>query len=298
MSFAHDVKTELCAGEIGDCCEFAQLYGMLLFGRTFSYRKIFFQSEHSDVINLIVSLFQKIHGTNPEINEYPRKDGHKIRFIELDGAVPERVFGAYGYGPKTVTLRINGANMENDCCEPSFLRGVFLSCGSVVDPGKDYHLEFVTPHLKLGHDLETYLRERDFEPKTLIRKGNMVVYFKDSGQIEDVLTYMGAVNKSLELMNVKIYKDIRNKANRVTNCETANIDKTVSAATVQIEAIKKIDRLVGIESLPADLLEIARLRVGNPELSLRELGELTGGKISRSGVNHRLKKIIEISEDI
>jgi hypothetical protein len=129
-----------------------------------------------------------------------------------------------------------------------------------------------------------------------VRKGNLVIYFKDSGQIEDILTFMGAVRCSLELMNIKVYKDLRNKVNRVTNCETANIGKTVDASTQQIEAIKKVVAVKGYDLIPEELREIAKIRLENPDSSLRELAEMA--KISRSGVNHRLRRIMEIAQKL
>ena len=131
-----------------------------------------------------------------------------------------------------------------------------------------------------------------------MRASQCVLYYKDSGHIEDMLTFMGAVNASLQVMEVKVVKDVRNRMNRITNCETANIDKTVAASVNQSNAIRKIDSRIGIDSLPEDLREIARLRLENPEMSLSALARELSRPISRSGVNHRLKRICSIADEL
>lgn len=296
LTFAQKVKTELCSIEdTNDCCQKAELYGLLLFGRSFSESGISIQTEHSDVAQKIESLLLKLYGVKPSQKLLDRSDGRKTDYLSVDNVDDlKKVFTAFGQDGKTVALRINRADIENECCSAAFLRGVFLVCGSIVDPEKDYHMEFVSSHLRLGQDLADFMTEIGLEPKTIVRKGNFVVYFKDSSQIEDTLTYMGAVQNSLELMNVKVYKDLRNKVNRVTNCETANIGKTVNAAGLQLEAIKKLQAAKGYESLPEELREIAEIRLENPDLSLRELAAIAG--ISRSGVNHRLNRLVEIAK--
>lgn len=168
----------------------------------------------------------------------------------------------------------------------------------MTNPEVDYHLEFSVPFLNLSRDLVTLLRELGLSAKQARRAGGYVVYFKESESIEDCLTLMGATSAALELMGVKMVKDIRNNINRVTNCESANIDKTVAAAAVQSEALRKIERTVGLDALPEELREIAYLRLENPELSLRELGEALDRPLTRSGVNHRLRRILEFAEKL
>lgn len=296
MTFAQKVKTELCSIEdTNACCQKAELYGLLLFGRSFSNSGISIQTEHKAVAERIEALLLKLLGVIPAQKLLDRSDGRKSDYLSVENPKDlNKIFTSLGQDGKTVALRINRADIENDCCSAAFLRGVFLVCGSIVDPEKDYHMEFVSSHLRLGQDLADFMTEVGLEPKTIVRKGNFVLYFKDSSQIEDTLTYMGAVQNSLELMNVKVYKDLRNKVNRVTNCETANIGKTVNAAGLQLEAIKKLQSTKGYESLPEELREIAEIRLENPDASLRELAVIAG--ISRSGVNHRLNRLVEIAK--
>jgi DNA-binding protein WhiA len=298
LSFAYDVKMELCGAPLeGRFVKKAEAYGLLIFGRSFSPSNILLQTEHEGVAKSVEGLLYDLYGIRPAIKAAARADGHGL--ITLTVAEKKEalaLFGSFGYDKKNVSLRINRANIENESAAAAFLRGAFLSCGTVVDPSKDYHLEFVTPFLNLSRDLAFLLTELGFEPKTVSRKGNNIVYFKDSGQIEDMLTLMGAAHQSLELMNVKVYKDLRNKANRVTNCETANIEKTVNASTSQVEAIKRLIRSRGLDTLPEDLREVAQLRLDNPDISLRELGELLRTPLSRSGVNHRLSRLMTLAK--
>lgn len=299
MTFAQKVKTELCSAantnSIGLCCDKAELYGLLLFARSFTMNEITLQTEHSDVAEKMEELLKNLYNVKAQKKCADRSDGRKTDFITIENPRDlSRLFFEFGHDGRNVALRINRADIENDCCCAAFLRGVFLACGSIVDPGKDYHMEFVSSHLRLGKDLADFMAEVGLEPKTMGRKGNIVIYFKDSGKIEDALTYMGAVQSSLELMNVKCYKNLRNKVNRVTNCETANIGKTVNAAVAQIDAIKELMSKENYSYVPEELREIAAIRLENPDASLRELALIAG--ISRSGVNHRLNRIVELAK--
>ena len=166
------------------------------------------------------------------------------------------------------------------------------------DPERDYRAEFVVPARRLCDDLETFLGESLAPPKRTVRRNDYLLYYKESEHIEDLLTYIGAPKSSLELMEVKIVKEVRNKVNRATNCETANIGKTVAAAMGQVRAIQRIEATCGLGALDEELRELARLRLENPELSLRELGAALSSPISRSGVNHRLRRILEFAEEL
>lgn len=274
----------------------ALAYGLLLFGRRFGPQEILLRTEHVRLANLCTRLFETLFSLRPAMRLHRRQGGHSVLELSVDDpAQANAVYRRFGYDENTVSLRINRANLETEEDLRAFLCGAFLSCGSVVDPEKDYHLEWVAPHPNLGKDLAFLLREQGFESKTVWRGGKTIVYFKDSGQIEDVLTFAGASRQSLELMNIKIFKDLRNKANRVTNCETANIDKTVNAAAAQVAAIRRLIETGGYEKLPEELREAARLRLDYPDISLRELGALLSQPLSRSGVYHRLQRIVEFS---
>ena len=200
-----------------------------------------------------------------------------------------KTFAHQGFG----SLRVNYANFDCENCQNAFIAGAFLSCGTVSSPKSDYHLEFTVPYQNLAASFVTMLEEKELKPGLTNRKGYHILYFKGSEAIEDCLYLMGASGAMFEMMNVKIVKDIRNSANRKANCETANIERMVQAVRVQLDAIEKIRRLRGLEYLSEDLHAMAILREENPDSSLSELAEMSA--LSRSGVNHRLRRIVDIA---
>ncbi|MCM1170863.1 MAG: DNA-binding protein WhiA [Clostridium sp.] len=188
--------------------------------------------------------------------------------------------------------------VERSCCKQAFMRGAFLACGSLTDPNKGYHLELVCEN---GHSAELIMYimgEFQLFPKRVIRKKYEVVYLKDGGAIVDFLNIIGAHHALMDMENVRILKDMRNSVNRRVNCETANINKTVSAAVKQIEDIRYIEEKKGLKFLPEGLRKVAELRVDEPEMSLREIGEMLNPPVGKSGVNHRLRKISEIANEL
>lgn len=301
MSFASETKTELAKIEAKqDCCRLAECYGIWLFSRCFTLKPAYYVTETAAVPVKMAELAAACAGVQAEIRyAVSRRQKKAYRIQLLDDNARQGLLAVFGATGKEPNLRINRANLADSCCFPAFLRGVFLSCGSVTDPGKEYHLEFSVPYQKLSSDLVTLLTEVEepvLTPAVSMRKGSYVVYLKDSRQIEDFLTYLGASAASMQLMQVKMYKEMKNDINRKANFETANMDKTYSASARQIAAIAKISDEMGLDQLPADLYQLAQLRLNNPEMSLRELAEKLG--ITRSGVNHRMQKILEIGEKL
>ena len=293
MSFSSGVKDELAAVPIlSPCCLLAQAYGLALFSRFFSYRSIVFSSEHELTARLFCENMKSLVSISPQYERKSQKT-HTVRI--KTAAERASVMDLFGHSQTEPTLRLNRANLSDDCCFEAFLRGVFLACGTVTDPVKNYHIEFVVPHLKLSLDLVKLLNEMKFYPKRIARKGSYVVYLKDRESIEDILTVMGATNSSLALMGIKMHKNMRNKVNRKVNFETANLSKTVDASSRHIQAIELIESKTGLDALPEPLREAAEKRRDYPEKSLAELGRLFRKPISRSGVNHRLNKLVEIA---
>ena len=172
------------------------------------------------------------------------------------------------------------------------MRGAFLAGGSVTDPEKRYHLELATTHYSVSREAYSVLLEMGFSPKEAERKGNRLLYFKKSEHIEDFLTTIGAPISAMDVMSAKIEKDMKNSINRKVNCDSANADKVVAAAAEQMEAIRRIDRLYGLDSLPEKLQEAALLRFANPEASLADLALLSYPPVSKSCLSHRLKKLL------
>ncbi|MBQ8903865.1 MAG: DNA-binding protein WhiA, partial [Oscillospiraceae bacterium] len=202
----------------------------------------------------------------------------------------EEIIYRYRISSRTLIHRIQRENIYNNSIF-AFISGAFLSCGSITEPIKEYQLEFVVPYYDLTQDLLDLLTEVGINAKYTERKNMYVIYLKGSEAIEDLLTLMGATMSSIDLMNVKIYKDVRNKANRIANCDSANIERTLKASDKQIADIEYIADTIGLENLPADLINIAELRMEYPEMSLRELGENLDKPLGRSGANHILKRI-------
>jgi DNA-binding protein WhiA len=295
LSFSSDVKSEISKIEnLSSCCLHAQVYGLVLFAH-FSKYNFSITTENTDVFELYLSYLRNYCGVEPTISDSGTK---KLTAYLRSDAEKEKVFDKFGHLLKEPTLRINRANIDDECCTGAFLRGVFLACGSVTAPERGYHLEFVVPYKKLCTDLMKFLDELELNPKYIVRKGNHIIYFKDSESIEDILAIIGAQDASLYVMGIKIEKDVKNKVNRKLNFEMSNISKTVDAANLQVEAIEYIDSKTGISSLPENLQKLAYLRLENPESSLAELGNLLDEPISRSGVNHRLNRIVKIAESL
>ncbi len=299
MSFSADVKNELLSIEPeNECCMHALAYGMMLFSRAFSYYDMSLLTEHGGIAEKYCELMKKVCGVTPEV---VKSEAGKYKIEVLTKEDRLKVLKTFGYDKKSGTSRLNWGNMSDECCKTAFLRGAFLTCGTVNDPNKNYHFEFVVPYLNLSKDLKVFISDYDelnVVPKSITRNSNYVIYFKDSESIEDLLTVMGAHNSSLELMGVKMYKDMRNNVNRKLNFESANLDKTIDAAGKQINAILHIKNTVGLSYLSDDLKEIAEIRLENPDMSLRELCESLSTPITRSGVNHRLNKICSIANQI
>lgn len=292
MSFSQNCKTEILKNELNKCCLIARLYGIMLFGHIYSDNEIKITTENREVFKTTAELIRKFYGYNAILSERKKKVGHSYKITINDKKVIKRINGQNSCGSP---LRINLGKIENECCINAFLAGAFLSCGSITNPKKSYHLEFETSRYMLSKDLSTLLYGIGLKPKTTLRKSNYILYYKESENIEDLLSLMGASKAAFEIMNIKIYKDLRNNANRVTNCETANITKTVEASSAHIESIKKLIKYKYFNELPDGLKEVAKLRLENPELSLKEIGSMLSPPISKSGVSHRLKRIEELA---
>ena len=299
MSFSSSIKSELCKLENKKtCCLRAECYGMWLFSKCFSLRETAYVTENGGVARRMLELAAAAAGAGGELSygvSRRKKPAYRVALQDEDSRL--RLLSAFGHTGGETSLRINRAVLEDDCCQAAFLRGAFLTCGTAADPQKGYHLEFAVPYQKLANQLYTLLSEVTafpVNPLLASRKGSYVVYWKESGQIEDLLTFLGAAGASMELMQVRMYKEAKNDINRKANFETANMDKTYSASARQIAAIAVLNDVGELSNLPDGLRELARLRLENPEMTLRQLGEALG--ISRSGVNHRLERLLELGE--
>lgn len=294
MSFTAGVKNELASLAFeSECCKRSFAYGFLLYGKSFTTRSVSCATDYAEVMQAFERTIAETSGVKTTVTRL-RSGKYVLKILAVEDR--KRIIEYFDHAVNSISLRINRGVFEDDECYGSFLRGVFLSCGSIANPDKNYHLEFVIPFHNLSLDLLKILTDFGLKAKLILRKYSYVVYLKDSESIEDLLTLMGAVNSSLELMGIKIQKDVRNKINRQMNFESANMSRSIEAGLAQVEAIEIIEKKQGLDSLSDELKEVAILRRENPDMSLKQLGENLTVPISRSGVNHRLMKIMEIAD--
>ena len=208
-----------------------------------------------------------------------------------------KLINPYGEGEEELSV-VKNVVIQETCCKRAFLRGVFLASGSMSDPEKSYHFEIVCHTLEQAQQLKELMEFFEAEPKIVERKERMVVYLKEGSQIVDLLNVMEAYVSLMNLENVRILKEMRNSVNRKVNCETANINKTVNAAVKQMEDIKRIRDTIGFDNIPEPLAEIAQARLDYPEATLKELGTYLDPPVGKSGVNHRLRKLAAIAENL
>ncbi|MEI3017721.1 MAG: DNA-binding protein WhiA [Oscillospiraceae bacterium] len=297
MSFSSDIKKELCdVRELSPQQAEAMLYGIMYASRMDEGRPLI-QTENIDLMNAAAELIRAV---------FPNVRTGIVRLVKNSGSLYtlkirsgwEDIAERFGDFSSISREAVSGGDEESG----AFLRGVFVSCGSVTDPNKEYHLELVLPENDRTPALLDFIAEHGMSLKETTRGGarskKTVLYAKESELIEDCLTYIGAANHSMEIMQVKIVKDFRNRVNRSVNCENANLDKTVAASNKSTADIEYIFSTMGADWLSPDLRETARLRVENPEMSLSELCGMFPEKISRSGLNHRLKKLSKLAEEL
>lgn len=298
QSFAGKVKNELCRTAVQrSCCARAESYGVLLYCNTFSPTEVRIITENADFAARLPRLFQRAFGVR--FDRVPEEGGGgKLIFGITDAQKLSRIINTLGYDPRQMLVQhVNFGILEEECDRYSFLRGAFLAGGSVTDPGKRYHLELASSHVQASREVSALLQDTGFLPHTVMRSGNAVIYFKQSEHIEDFLTTIGAPVAATEIMTAKVDKSIRNGANRAMNCDIANVNKTVNAAETQRADIEYLRTAGKLDTLPQKLKETALLRMANPELSLVQLAERHDPPLTKSCLNHRLRKISEIAKE-
>ena len=295
MSFAAQVKHELCRAGLGRrCCAQAEAYGVLLFCNLFTPGEIRIMTENEAFCARLPQLFKKAFKL--EFDRLPQPDSTGKRTYAVTApeklAAIREVYGMDGGG--TLSNHINFAVLEESCCRLAFLRGAFLAGGSVTDPEKSYHLELATSHYNVSREALALMQECGFHPKQATRKSNYIAYFKRSEDIEDFLTGIGAPIAAMDIMNAKVEKTLRGSVNRRVNCDAANLDKAVEAAQSQLEAIRALEQSGELDVLPDKLREAARLRLDHPEDTLIQLAQQCDPPITKSALNHRLRKLVEL----
>ena len=286
MSFSAEVKEEL-AKHISPArhCQMAELSAMLHYAGQYGLMEdgtltIGFQSENEAVLRKGFTLLKKAYNIDTVIGVKGQK---KADLLAIMGDLS---------GPADTSL------LKQACCRRAFIRGAFLSCGSISDPPKGYHLEFVCNNRPQAEQLQEIIGQFDIEAKIVCRKKYFVVYVKEGAGIVELLNIMEAHVALMNLENLRILKEMRNSINRRVNCEAANIQKTVQASTRQVEDIIYLRDYYGFSRLPDNLREMAEVRLAYPEAALKELGEYLSPPVGKSGVNHRLRKLSELAEKL
>lgn len=293
MSFSSEVKEEL-AGQIGKSrhCQIAELAALIAFDGKAKIGEngatILLDTENENLLQKYGILVKKLFHfdtANTKAQDWKRVY-EAVKMWDEEKQKPH------------ITNDVNGILVQQTCCKRTFIRGAFLASGSISDPNKSYHFEIVCKDEHQAEQLKEMINSFDMDAKIVLRKKYYVVYLKEGSQIVDLLNVMEAHISLMNLENVRILKEMRNSVNRKVNCETANISKTVNAAVKQVLDIEYIRDTAGLDSLPENLKEMALLRLEYPEAALKELGTYLNPPVGKSGVNHRLRKLSAIAEEL
>ena len=299
VSFSAAAKAEICRMmPQKHCCALSECFGILLFCNSFTPDNIKIVTESREFAYILPKLFKKAFDV--DFDSYPSLEAPGKLVFQID--TPEKiasVMDAFGFNAQdTLALHLNLPIVEEECCKASFLRGAFLAGGSVTDPVKGYHIELATTHQIVARETYALMQEAmGFPPKSAARGGGQVLYLKQSDLISDCLTYLGAPVAAMGIMEAKLEKELNNKVNRRCNCDDANTSKVVEAAHEQIGAIRILRERGQLEHLPQKLLQAALAREENPESSLTELASMMEPPITKPAMNHRLKKLVEMSKE-
>lgn len=307
MSFASETKKELTNLEIKPCCVRAELSALIRMNgsMSFSNRKLIvdIQTENAAIARRIYTLIKKSYDVPVEllVRKKMRLKKNNVYIVRLSQQAKEILEDMKILGEGFTFIHDIASDLiKKKCCKRSYLRGAFLAGGSVNNPEtSSYHLEIASLYKEHNDSLCELMNKFGLNSKTLERKKGYITYLKEAEKITEYLNIVGAVNALLRFEDVRIVRDMRNSVNRLVNCETANLNKTIGASIRQVENIRYINETVGLHILPEKLREIAELRLHYTDVTLKELGEMVaGGTISKSGINHRLRKIDEIAEKL
>lgn len=312
MSFSREVKEELShsvpAARHCQLAEISAILSMCGIIQISVYHKLEIEvrTENSAVARKFYTLIRKCFHICPQVCIRSHSNNHRVHTYVQTISVHEeavkilkatKLMDTKGQIEEHLMV-MDPLLIQNTCCKRAFIRGSFLATGSITDPTKAYHLEIVCNSLNKAEQLQTIMNHFDMDAKIVERKRYYVVYIKEGALIVDALNVMEAHVSLMNLENVRIVKDMRNSVNRRVNCETANINKTVSAAVRQVEDIRYIEQHMGLGNLPDNLRSMAELRLKEPEMPLKELGALLNPPVGKSGVNHRLRKLSNIANDL
>ncbi|NLB81055.1 MAG: DNA-binding protein WhiA [Clostridiaceae bacterium] len=290
MTFAAKVKNEICMQEIDSiCCIRAQLAGMVSFAAYIKNNSIIIKTENINVSHQFSRLVKRLYNLNTE----QTSDSGGVYNVGIFGMEALKILRDIMLA--SIPIKIDERIILGECCKRSFIQGAFLAAGSISAPEKGYHAEFVANRYGVGEGFCKCLYNFAIHAKSTNRKGKYVFYIKNSGHIENLLAVLGAHTQMMGLLNIKIEKELRNSTNRLVNCENANSEKTAEAAVAQIQAIKTLDKKFGLDNLPPHLMAVAKMRLKNPEATLSDIALDLG--ITKSGINHRMRRIMQISKE-
>ena len=312
MSFNQDVKKELTTVKPGKkCCQLALAAGFLRFAGGITPGPggmgVRVSTENAAVARLFVSVVKDYFGAKTSLStqssDQPLSKGRSYVLtitsdMNAEGILREAGILGVREGNNYITDGLNWEIIKKRCCKKSCLRGIFLAAGMVTDPAKSYHLEITCKSDFMAQDVRRLINSFGLRSKVSERRGRFVVYLKDSEQISDLLTLMGASAQLFRFQNVRITKEMKGTANRIANCESANLQRSVNSAQKQIADIEYIESTRGLLWLGEKLKKTAEIRRDNPELSLSELASLFDPPLAKSGLDHRLSKISEMAENI
>lgn len=306
MSFAAQTKKELTMIETNECCERAELAALIRMNGSMSLssRKVVLDvsTENAAIARRIYTLIKKHFNVHVEllVRKKMRLKKNNVYIVRMPERVQEILSELKIVSEGFVfTPDINKAIVRKECCARSYLRGAFLAGGSVNNPeGSSYHLEISSMYEEHCRALVDLANKFELNARCIERKKGFIFYIKEGEKIIELLNIIGAHQALFKFEDVRIMRDMRNSVNRIVNCETANLNKTIGAAVRQIENIKLLQKEIGLENLPDKIREVAEIRLAHPDLNLTEVGDMLKVKVSKSGVNHRLRKIDEMAEKI
>lgn len=299
LSFSGSAKAEVCKEyPQSGCCALAECFGILLFCNSFSEDCIKIITESQDFARLLPKLFRKAFGLSFDSCPEEGNTGKQVFAIRSKEKIT-KIMESFGFSPEdTLSLHINLPVVEEDCCKASFLRGAFLTGGSVTSPAKSYHMELASTHQSVVRECDALIRDTlGFSPKTASRAGGKVLYLKQSDLISDFLTYLGAPVAAMGIMEAKLEKELNNKVNRCCNCDDANTSKVVEAAQEQLGVIRQLRERGLLDSLPEKLRQAAVAREENPSASLSELAAMMEPPITKPAMNNRMKKLTLLAKE-
>ena len=300
VSFSAAAKAEVCRILPNKrCCALAECFGILIYCNSFSSDGIRIITESREFAYILPKLFKKAFDL--DFDSYPSlASPGKLMFQIWEEDKIEIIMESFGFDARdTLALHVNLPVVEEDCCKVSFLRGAFLAGGSVTDPGKGYHMEIATTHLRAAAESGLLIREcMGFDPKSAHRGGGQVLYLKQSELISDFLTYLGAPVAAMGIMEARLEKELNNKVNRRCNCDDANLSKVVEAAQEQLAAIRKLRENGLLDKLAPKLQQAAKAREDNPEATLTELAAMMEPAITKPAMNNRMKRLVQLAKEI